>query len=69
MQANYFIVFIQILSMWSLQDILELMDAPGYLTPEIQFSGNSLIVYFAQTVLRFLEICIVEHLCGFKVIC
>ena len=68
MKPNYFLAFVQILSMWSLQDILELMDAPRYLAPETQFNGKPLIVYFAQTVIRLLEKCIMEHLCGFNVI-
>ena len=38
------------------------------LTPKTQFNGKPLIVYFAQTVLRLLEICIMEHLYGFRVI-
>ena len=69
MKPNDFLAFIQISSMWSLQDIFELMDTPRYLIPETQLSGKPLIVYLAQTVLSLLEICIMEHLCGFKVIC
>ena len=69
MIPNDFLAFVQISSMWSLQDMLELMDAPRYFTPESQFNGKLLIVYFAQTVLRLLEICIMEHLCVFRVIC
>ena len=69
MKPNDFLAFVQISSMWSLQDILELIDTPRYLTPETQFNEKPLIVYFAQTVLHLLEICIMEHLCVFKVIC
>ena len=63
MKPNDFLAFVQISSMWSLQHIIELMDAPRYLTPETQFNGKPLIVYFAKTVWRLLEICIMEHLC------
>ena len=69
MKAIDFLAFVQILSMWSPQDILELMDATIYSAPVTQFNGKPLIVYFAQTVKFLLEICIMEHLCGFKVIC
>ena len=69
MKPNDFLAFVQILSMWSLHGILELMDTPRYLAPETQLNGKPLIVYFAQAVLRLLEICIMEHLCGLRVIC
>ena len=46
MRPNDFLAFVQMSSMWSLQDILELMDTPRYLTPETQFNGKPLIMYF-----------------------
>ena len=61
MKPNDFLLFVQISSMWSLQDIPELMDTRRYLTPETQFNGKPLIVYFAQTVLLSSEICTMEH--------
>ena len=69
MTPNDFPAFVQILSMWPLQDIIELMDTPRYLTPETQFNGKPLIVHLVQAVLRLLEILIMEHLCGSMVIC
>ena len=56
MKPNDFLAFVQISSMWSLQDILKLMNTQRYLTAETQFDGKSLTVYYVLTVLRLLEI-------------
>ena len=60
MKRHDFLALIHMMSLWSLQDMLEQMDAPRYLTPETQLRENPLIVHLALTVLRLFDIIIIH---------